>query len=135
VEMAGWASLDRGNLPGAEKLIEIETELKPLDEFGITNVDFIKIDVEGFEDHVLAGMSFAPKALSFEFHFALLNIARASLNNSSLRNGYCFNYIDGIEPEFRLDTWVSAGDLERILTEVHSRAEYGDVFCRKVSKD
>src|SRR5580704_1667555 len=96
---------------------------------------FIKIDVEGFEDHVLAGMSFAPKALSFEFHFALLNIARASLNNSSLRNGYCFNYIDGIEPEFRLDTWVSAGDLERILTEVHSRAEYGDVFCRKVSKD
>ena len=55
VEMAGWASLDRGNLPGAEKLIEIEAELKPLDEFGITNVDFIKIDVEGHEVEVLKG--------------------------------------------------------------------------------
>jgi FkbM family methyltransferase len=96
---------------------------------------FIKIDVEGFEDRVLAGMSFAPKALSFEFHFALLNIARACLSNPVLRNGYSFNYIDGMDPEFRLPTWVDASAIERILAEVQSRTEYGDVFCRKVDKD
>lgn len=53
--MAGWGSLNRDNLPGAEKLIEIDTELKPLDDYAIGDVDFIKIDVEGHEVEVLHG--------------------------------------------------------------------------------
>jgi FkbM family methyltransferase len=55
IEQAGWASLNRDNLPGAEKLIEFEVELKPLDEFGLNDVDFVKIDVEGHEVEVLKG--------------------------------------------------------------------------------
>src|ERR1700722_5826924 len=53
--MAGWGSLNRDNLPGAEKLIEIDVKLKTLDEFAIDAVDFIKIDVEGHEVEVLKG--------------------------------------------------------------------------------
>jgi FkbM family methyltransferase len=53
--MAGWGSLNRDNLPGAEKFIEIDTELKPLDDYGIADADFIKIDVEGHEVEVLHG--------------------------------------------------------------------------------
>jgi len=55
MEQAGWASLNRDNLPGADRLIEFEVELKPLDEFGLTNVDFVKIDVEGHEVEVFKG--------------------------------------------------------------------------------
>jgi FkbM family methyltransferase len=55
VAMAGWGSLNRDNLPGAEKLIEIDVQLKTLDEFAIDAVDFIKIDVEGHEVQVLKG--------------------------------------------------------------------------------
>ena len=53
--LAGWGSLDRYNLPGAETLIEKDVQVRPLDEFGIASVDFVKIDVEGHEMEVLEG--------------------------------------------------------------------------------
>jgi FkbM family methyltransferase len=55
IPQAGWASLYRDNLPGAEKLIERDVRVAPLDEFKISAVDFIKIDVEGHEIEVLKG--------------------------------------------------------------------------------
>jgi hypothetical protein len=55
IKMAGWGSLNRDNLPGAEQLIEKEVKVVPLDDFGITGVDFMKIDVEGHELEVLRG--------------------------------------------------------------------------------
>jgi FkbM family methyltransferase len=51
----GWGSLNSDNLPAAEELIEMDVQLKTLDEFGIDDVDFIKIDVEGHEFDVLRG--------------------------------------------------------------------------------
>ena len=122
---------------GEEWLGAIEVRVATLDslskKYGAPS--FIKIDVEGFEDRVLAGMSFAPKALSFEFHFGLLNIATACLNSPVLRSGYLFNYIDGMEPKLRLENWAGATRIERILAEEKSHTEYGDVFCRKVERD
>jgi FkbM family methyltransferase len=53
--LAGWGSLNKDNLPGAEKLIEKDVELKRLDDFGIAGVGLIKIDVEGHEVEVLKG--------------------------------------------------------------------------------
>jgi FkbM family methyltransferase len=55
VAQTGWASLYRDNLPGAEKLIERDVRVAPLDDFKISAVDFIKIDVEGHEIEVLKG--------------------------------------------------------------------------------
>ena len=92
---------------------------------------FIKIDVEGFEDRVLAGMSFQPQALSFEFHFALLNLVGACLRNPALHEAYSFNYMVGMNPSFELAAWVGAGDLERILAQAHFEEEFGDIFCRR----
>lgn len=51
----GWGSLDPGNLPEAERVIETRVPLKTLDEFKIGGVGFIKIDVEGHEVEVLKG--------------------------------------------------------------------------------
>lgn len=53
--LAGWASLDSGHLPGAERLVEIEVELCSIDSLGAAPVSFIKIDVEGHEVEVLEG--------------------------------------------------------------------------------
>jgi FkbM family methyltransferase len=92
---------------------------------------FIKIDVEGFEDRVLAGMSFQPQALSFEFHFALLNLVGTCLRNAALQQAYSFNYTVGMNLSFELATWVGASDLERILAQAHSEEEFGDIFCRR----
>jgi FkbM family methyltransferase len=55
IKQIGWGSLNRDNLPGAEKLIEKDVRVAPLDDFAIAGVDFIKIDVEGHEVEVLKG--------------------------------------------------------------------------------
>jgi len=53
--LTGWGSLDRGNLPAATGHREKEIKLARLDDFGIENVGFVKIDVEGHEVEVLKG--------------------------------------------------------------------------------
>jgi FkbM family methyltransferase len=53
--LTGWGSLNRDNLPGADKYIENDLRVAPLDDFGITGIGFMKIDVEGHEVEVLKG--------------------------------------------------------------------------------
>lgn len=55
VEQHGWASFDRGNLPGATDFRVLEVPVRPLDAFGLRGVSFIKIDVEGHETAALEG--------------------------------------------------------------------------------
>lgn len=54
-EQHGWASFDPGNLPGATDFRVLEVPVRPLDAFGLKDVSFIKIDVEGHEPAALAG--------------------------------------------------------------------------------
>jgi FkbM family methyltransferase len=55
VSLTAMGSLDRDNAPEADKYLEKEVRLAPLDDFGITGVGFLKIDVEGHEVEVLKG--------------------------------------------------------------------------------
>ena len=55
ITLAGWGSLERDNLPGAEDLLEVPTQLDTLDSHHFQDVGFIKIDVEGHELEVLRG--------------------------------------------------------------------------------
>lgn len=53
--LAGWGSLDRGNLAEATEHREKGVKLARLDDFGIEGISFVKIDVEGHEVEVLKG--------------------------------------------------------------------------------
>ena len=112
----------------------IEVKITTLDlvaaKYGVPK--FVKIDVEGFEDRVLAGMSFQPDVISFEFHFALMDCAHACLNSPGLQTRYQFNYIVGNSYSLKLPQWVGATELRGILESDASNEEYGDIFCRKV---
>jgi FkbM family methyltransferase len=55
--LTGWGSLDRDNLKGADEYREKEVFLARLDDFGIRDIGFMKIDVEGHEVEVLRGAS------------------------------------------------------------------------------
>jgi hypothetical protein len=56
--MSGWGTLDPANLPPEVREIrQIEVQVKPLDDFALSDVTFIKIDVEGHEVEVLIGAS------------------------------------------------------------------------------
>jgi FkbM family methyltransferase len=92
---------------------------------------FVKIDVEGFEKETLLGMSFAPQGLSFEFHVDLMDIATTCLRHPVFAAGYTFNYISGLDPEFKLSKWLQTIDMIDLLNQLHSQEEYGDIFCKK----
>lgn len=111
----------------------IDVRVATLDSLGAKHgvPSFIKIDVEGYEDRVLAGMSFHPKALSFEFHFALRELLGACLRSPVLQEAYRFNFKAGTRPFFELAEWTDVGSLEGILACAHFDEEYGDIYCRR----
>jgi FkbM family methyltransferase len=120
-----------GNTKWAGTIEVAVTTLDALAEkYGIPS--FIKIDVEGFENCVLSGASFTPDALSFEFHFALLDECSQCLAQPILNRGYEFNYITGLDPQLCLREWVTSSELRELLPGAVSRDEYGDIFCRKI---
>lgn len=90
---------------------------------------FVKIDVEGFEDKVVGGMSFRPAALSFEFTTIGLDIAKRVL---SALDGYEFNAISGDTLALVHSCWLTSHEL---LTWLHQYDEgpWGDVFARRLS--
>ena len=54
-ELNGWASVEKRPLDWIDSYKEKKCKVMPLDDTDIRNVDFIKIDVEGHEVHVING--------------------------------------------------------------------------------
>ena len=55
LRLHGWASIEKRLLDFTDEFDEIQFPVKTLDSFKLTNVSFIKIDVEGHELAVLTG--------------------------------------------------------------------------------
>lgn len=90
---------------------------------------FVKIDVEGYEDKVLAGLTLAVPALSFEFQAAYLTPATACLDR--LSGAYEFVVLRSSTTVLP-DEWERA-DLTRDRLGAICRENptaYGDVFAR-----
>ena len=67
---------------------------------------FVKIDAEGFDDHVIKGMSFRPRALTFELDGEIPRVAERCLESALLRGCYEFNYVFGMDMTFASDRWM-----------------------------
>lgn len=93
---------------------------------------FIKIDVEGFEDQVLAGLSQPIPICAFEFHPAYLASALQTIAQFERRGGAHYNYYRMEEMMFRLDRWVSAQEMCDILQAIEDADEFhmGEVYAR-----
>ena len=92
---------------------------------------YIKVDVEGFEECVLDGLSIQPALLSFEFNLALLDAAVKCLDKRILKDTSEFNITFGDELQFRLDRWQrDRNELVRLLKTMKSEDKYGDIFVR-----
>jgi hypothetical protein len=88
---------------------------------------YVKIDVEGYEHDVLAGMTFKPRSLSFEFHTSLLQVASDCLDR--LGHHYIFNYELADSARFELPQWIEAAEMKRVLSQLPSRPDFGDVYA------
>jgi FkbM family methyltransferase len=91
---------------------------------------FIKIDVEGFEAEVLAGLGQPIQALSFEFTLIQRNVARACIERCSTLGYARFNAILGESKTFAHSDWIDANGIARWLDQLPPTANSGDVYAR-----
>lgn len=89
---------------------------------------FIKIDVEGFEAEVLAGLSTPVPSLSFEWLAETMPVALACVERLERLGPYRFNVSKGESMRFSLRDWVEADEIRRWLRVQQSGS--GDVYAR-----
>jgi FkbM family methyltransferase len=119
-------------------LDEIEVPTTTLDELSQTNgaPDFIKIDVEGYEESVLDGLSRQPPCISFEFNPLMLQMAQRCLEKPIFSPASECNFVVGEPERFVLDAWTNKGSVLRHI--IASRpagtwlpGEVGDIFIKR----
>ncbi len=90
---------------------------------------FIKIDVEGFEDEVLAGLSKATPALSFEFTTIQRDVAERCLQRLETLGYGRFNVALGESQAMSFAADITADAMRAFLAELPHEANSGDVYA------
>jgi FkbM family methyltransferase len=91
---------------------------------------FIKIDVEGFETEVLAGLSRPVAALSFEFTTIQRDVAAAAIDRCVALGYASFNAALGESQTLAHEPWLSAPQIAQWLASLPDAANSGDVYAR-----
>lgn len=91
---------------------------------------FCKIDVEGFEAEVLAGLSCPIQALSFEFVAGTLDQALLCLAELERLGNYEFNAISGENRTFIHPCWQSHNQIRGWIVDGADGIPSGDIYAR-----
>ena len=92
--------------------------------------DFVKIDVEGHEPEVLAGLTHAPPALSFEMTTIQREPALRALDRVASLGPYRFNLSLGETHHLTLPDWVTTDLMADTLRALPHDANSGDVYAK-----
>jgi len=131
---AGWrdARSREPDFDGVRWNRRIEVEMTTLDlliaRWGMPA--FVKIDVEGAEPDVLAGLTQAVPVLSFEYVPAALAEARACVDRLSALGSYVYNWSVGESFRLASSSWLSGKELLTNLDSPGARLRSGDVYAR-----
>jgi FkbM family methyltransferase len=94
---------------------------------------FAKIDVEGFEDAVMAGLSQALPALSFELTTIQREVALRCLERLAALGPYGFDIALGESHRLTFGRWISKAEMVAHIAALPHAANSGDVYCVQVS--
>ena len=129
----GWAESLKDRWPMAKWRESIAVQQVTLDHlvrrYGLP--EFIKIDVEGYENEVLRGLSYRVPVLCFEATIPFVEPALDCLVQLYVRLGFTeFNYLVQETMALILEEWVSAPRMIEILRGLPESTFYVDVFAR-----
>jgi FkbM family methyltransferase len=99
-----------------------------IESYGVPS--FCKIDVEGYEAEVLAGLSRPLPALSVEFVAGGSDTAAACVRRLTELGTYEFNVVLGEGRRFAFETWAGADGMLAWLEAGAGGASSGDIYAR-----
>lgn len=91
---------------------------------------FIKIDVEGYEWPVLAGLHHAPQALSFEYNVRLRESALACIDQLKSLGESTINFSAYERGRWHWPVWLDATSAQAAIRALPAAIETGDIFVR-----
>ena len=94
---------------------------------------FCKIDVEGYEAEVLAGVTQPLPQVSIEFVQGGLDVALSCLQRLTELGVYEFNAVSGEERRFLFDGWLTRDRMTAWLQSGASNLSSGDLYARLLS--
>lgn len=95
---------------------------------------FCKIDVEGHEAAVLAGLDRPLSALSFEFVKGSLDVAKACVERLSELGEYQFNVSYGEQRRLAFSQWVTNSGILQWLERADYPAGSGDIYAIRMER-
>ena len=95
---------------------------------------FVKVDVEGFEAEVLAGLGQPVAALSFEYLPQAHAAGLAALAEVERLGGYEYNYSPVETQRLASDRWLDAPGLVELLERRPPDGRSGDVYARRTRR-
>jgi FkbM family methyltransferase len=108
--------------------VEMTTLDALIAEFGLPR--FCKIDVEGAEADIIAGLHHPIPLLAFEYIPATMEIAEAAIGHLRRLGPYLFNRVEGERHHFVGDGWMSADKMLIELSRLAENASCGDIYAR-----
>ena len=89
---------------------------------------FIKIDIEGYEDEALRGLTQPVPALSFEFTTIARDVAQRCLEMLMSLGDYRFDVALGESQTLTFGRWITAAEMSKYLELLPHAANSGDVY-------